>query len=155
VVGDMHDFTCVILDAACRVVAQSTQSQPPFLGTAPGTVRAMLEEFPITDLAPGDVLITNDPWIGTGHLNDMTAISPICLGSTVLGFAVTAAHLPSIGGRVYGAEATDIFEEGLHLPPLRLYRAGVRNDDLVRIIRTNSRMPTETVGDLEAYRAAN
>lgn len=155
VVREAHDYVTVLLDASGRSIAQCTYSIPSFIGTLPTTARHILARIPPDTLQPGDVVITNDPWLGTGHLPDITMISPIFYQNRLIAFAGNVAHMPDIGGRAFSADAREVFEEGLRLPPMFLYRAGQPATELFSIIRYNVRVPEQVFGDLEAGRSAN
>ncbi|MBY0337593.1 MAG: hydantoinase B/oxoprolinase family protein [Acetobacteraceae bacterium] len=154
VVRESHDFGCALMDAEGRSVVQATDSVPSFLCTLPQTTRHFLREFPAETLQPGDVLITNDIWMGTGHLPDITVAKPIFLEGRLVGFAGSVAHSPDIGGRIRSAEARDVFEEGLQIPPMKAVNAGVPDATLMRILRRNVRVPDQVLGDLHAQFAA-
>jgi len=154
-VREGNDFSCLLLGADASSAVQSSMSAPSFLGTLPYTVEQMLEQVPKNTLAPGDVLITNDPWIGTGHLLDISVATPIFLGPQLIGFLANAAHVPDVGGIGFSATGSDVLEEGLLIPVSRLYRGGVRNEDVVNFIRANVRVPDMVLGDVEAQVAAN
>ena len=150
VVRESHDYTCMVLDPEGRALAQATRSVPSFIGTLPMSVKAFLARYPANTLRPGDVIISNDPWIGTGHLPDLTAAMPIFHGGALVGFAGAIAHMPDIGGRRRAPDNRDIYEEGLQIPILKLYEEGRANETLVDIIRRNVRVPDEVFGDMHA-----
>ncbi|MEO3475575.1 hydantoinase B/oxoprolinase family protein [Roseomonas sp. CAU 1739] len=149
-VRESYDFSCVVTDAAGQSLVQATESIPSFIGTLPETVKHFIRFFPIDSLAPGDVLITNDLWLGTGHLPDITVAKPIFRDGRVVAFSASTAHAPDIGGKIRSPEPREVFEEGLQIPPLKLMRAGVTDDTLVAMIRQNVRTPEQTMGDLWA-----
>lgn len=149
-VREANDYAVVLTDRHGRNVAQSSQSIPSFISTLPETVRLFLREFGLQSIQPGDVFITNDPWFGTGHLNDATIVAPVFLGDEVVAFAGVVSHLPDIGGRLRNPSNRELFEEGLQIPPLKLFHAGVEDRVLVRMIRENVRVPDETMGDIWA-----
>lgn len=155
VVREAHDYVTVLLDPEGRSIAQCTYSIPSFIGTLPITARHMLRQLPASRLVPGDVLITNDPWLGTGHLPDITMLTPIFRKDRLVAFAANVMHMADIGGRAFSADAREIFEEGLRLPPTYLYRGGEESVELLAIIRANVRVPELVMGDLEAGRSAN
>ena len=101
------------------------------------------------------MLLTNDPWMTAGQINDLTVVTPVFRGERVIGMFASTCHAPDIGGRLLSAEASDVYEEGLRLPIMKLARAGEMNEDLLALIRANVRTPRETVGDLYAQAAAN
>ncbi|MBI4182935.1 MAG: hydantoinase B/oxoprolinase family protein [Proteobacteria bacterium] len=150
VVRESHDYTCMLLDGAGRAVAQATRSVPSFTGTLPISVKAFLDKYPAESLRPGDAIISNDPWIGTGHLPDLTAAMPIFAAGRLVGFAGAIAHMPDIGGRRRAPDNRDIYEEGLQVPILKLYEAGRPNETLFEVIRRNVRVPDEVEGDIHA-----
>lgn len=155
IVRDSNDYACVLTDAAGRSLAQSSLSIPSFIATLPRTVRAMLKRFPAQTLEPGDVIVTNDPWLGTGHLPDLSMAVPIFHGGKLVAFAATAAHLPDIGGRIRAPDARELFEEGLCIPITKLVSAGDVNAQLVEMIEANVRVPMQVLGDIWAQVAAN
>ncbi|MFN9772509.1 MAG: hydantoinase B/oxoprolinase family protein, partial [Burkholderiales bacterium] len=154
VVRESNDFACVLLDSHARLVAQSSLSIPGFIGTAPLSLRAMLERIPRERLAPGDVLITNDPWIGTGHLPDLTMAAPVFAGDRLVAFVMAIAHLSDIGGRQWSADANEVFEEGLRLPVMKIAEGGRLNELALSILETNVRLPRQVRGDFEAQMGA-
>ena len=145
VVREAHDYVTVLLDAEGRSIAQCTYSIPSFIGTLPITARHIMERIPPSSLQPNDVVITNDPWLGTGHLPDITMLTPIFYGGRLIAFAGNVAHMPDIGGRAFSADAREVFEEGLRLPPMFLYRAGRPSEDLMALIRHNVRVPEQVL----------
>ncbi len=149
-VRESYDFSCVITDAAGQSLVQATDSIPSFIGTLPATVKHFLRLFPPDRLAPGDVLITNDLWLGTGHLNDITVARPIFRRGRLVAFSASTTHAPDIGGKIRSPEPREVFEEGLQIPPMRLMRGGEMDETLLAILRQNVRTPEQTVGDLRA-----
>ena len=149
-VRESYDFSCIVTDAAGQSLVQATESIPSFIGTLPETVKHFLKFFPPETLNPGDVLITNDIWLGTGHLPDITVAKPIFRHGKLVAFSASTAHAPDIGGKIRSPEPREVFEEGLQIPPLKLMRAGVADETLVAILRKNVRTPEQTMGDLWA-----
>jgi N-methylhydantoinase B len=148
------DYSCGIFDVHGNMVAQGPDL-PIHLGSMPDAVRAVVRAFP--DVAPGDVFIHNDPYQGGSHLPDVNVVAPAYLGQRLLGFGCVRAHWPDIGSATpgsYGA-VTEIYGEGLRLPPVRLYRDGKPDAGIEAIIFANVRTPTERMGDLRAQVAAN
>ncbi len=115
--NEANDFACVLTDAEGRSLAQNTGSIPSFIGTLPATVRAVRAAIPPERMRPGDVYVTNNPWIGTGHLNDISVVRPIFHGGRIAGFGATTSHVPDIGGRIRSTKARELFEEGFHSRP--------------------------------------
>jgi N-methylhydantoinase B len=153
--NEANDFACVLTDARGLALAQNSGSIPSFIGCLPATVRHFLRELGAERLQPGDVLITNDAWMGTGHMSDVSVLKPIFHQGRLVAFSATTAHMPDIGGRVRAIEAREIFEEGLHIPLARLVHAGRVDDTLVALIRANVRTPDQTLGDIWAQVSAN
>ena len=150
IVRESHDFACVLADARGRSLVQATDGVPSFLCTVPRTIRHFLDEYPPETLRPGDILATNDIWMGTGHLPDITVAKPIFRKGRLVGFAGSAAHAPDIGGRIRTAESREVFEEGLQIPPMKVVREGTLDDTFARILRKNTRVPEQVMGDLFA-----
>ena len=149
-VRESYDFSCIVTDGQGESLVQATESIPSFIGTLPATVKHFLRLFPHDQLAPGDVLITNDIWLGTGHLPDITVAKPIFRDGMVVAFSASTAHAPDIGGKIRSPEPREVFEEGLQIPPMKLLRAGSADETLISLIRKNVRTPDETMGDLWA-----
>ena len=150
IVYESYDLTCCVLDADTNTIAQGTFGIPAFIGSAPVTARHMLKRFPAETLKDGDIIVTNDPWLGTGHLFDITVMRPVFRKGRIVAYAVSITHLPDIGGAGFGSSATEVYQEGLRLPILKLYDAGRLNELVVEIIRTNVRVPEQTMGDVMA-----
>ncbi len=155
VVRDNHDYACGIYDSRGRMLAQSTQCTPGQAGSTPTVMRDMLRVYPPGALEEGDVLICNDPWIGAGHAPDVFVATPVFHRGRLAGFACTCAHHVDMGGRLGGTDAREVFEEGVIIPVSKLVRAGVVNDELMRLIVRNVRTPEKVTGDLRAQMAAN
>ena len=149
-VRESYDFSCVVTDASGQSLVQASESIPSFIGTLPETVKHFLRFFPPDKLEPGDVLITNDIWLGTGHLPDITLAKPIFRDGKLIAFSATTAHAPDIGGKIRSPEPREVFEEGLQIPPMKMIAAGKTDETLVTIIRKNVRTPDQTMGDLYA-----
>jgi N-methylhydantoinase B len=153
--NEANDFACVLTDARGGALAQNSGSIPSFIGTLPATVRHFLRELGAERMQAGDVLITNDAWMGTGHMSDVSVLKPIFHGGRLVAFSATTSHMPDIGGRIRAIEAREIFEEGLHIPLTWLVRAGRTDDTLVQLVRANVRTPDQTLGDIWAQVSAN
>src|SRR5262245_36030261 len=153
--NEANDFACVLTDARGYALAQNTGSIPSFIGTLPATVRHFLATLGAAAMRPGDVLITNDPWLGTGHMSDVCLVKPIFHRDRLVAFSATTAHMPDIGGRVRAIEARELFEEGFHIPLTWLIRGGRRDDTLLELLRANVRTPDQTAGDIWAQVTAN
>src|SRR6185295_16086965 len=148
--NEANDFACMLTDARGYALAQNSGSIPSFIGTLPATVRHFLREMGPGRMQPGDVLITNDAWMGTGHMSDVSVLKPIFHHEKLVAFSATTSHMPDIGGRIRAIEAREIFEEGLHIPLAKLVHAGRQDDTLIQLIRANVRTPDQTMGDIWA-----
>ncbi len=149
------DCSTALFDPDGQMVAQA-EHIPVHLGSMPASVRAAVDTFP--DLAPGDQVLVNDAFAGGTHLPDWTLVAPVFAEDRLLGFAANRAHHADVGGSVPGsmpAGATDIFQEGLRIPPVRLWRHGVEDRDIVALLLANTRTPGERIGDMRAQAAAN
>jgi len=155
IVREANDFACVLFNERGESIAQSSLSIPSFIGCLPRTIKLMLERFPPEALAEGDVLITNDPWIGAGHLPDIVVVAPIHRSGKLIGFSGSIAHASDVGGRLWSADAGELFEEGIRIPVMKLYRCGEPNQDLLEMILANVRVPEQVLGDISAQVIAN
>ena len=153
VVRDNYDMAFSLFDERGRQLTQSKRSIPSFMGTLPRTLQAVLEKHPANTLAPGDTIITNDSWIGTGHLNDISMIHPIFRYGTLIAFAASTAHTVDIGGAP-SPSARDRYEEGLTIPICKIVEAGTESPVVLSFLEENLRQPTETLGDIRAQFAA-
>ena len=155
VLRDNMDFSTAFTDGEGRLVGQGL-TIPLHLGSVPTALREVLERFE-GDIHPGDLFILNDPYAGGMHLPDVFIFKPIFCDGERLAFAATVCHHVDVGGRVPGSNASDsteIYQEGLRIPPIKFYERGVRNDTLWQIIETNVRLPVQIFGDLRAQLAA-
>jgi N-methylhydantoinase B len=150
IVGESHDFGCVLMDAQGRGLTQAQWSPPQFCTMLPRTARVMLQKFPIETLQVGDVLATNDPWIGSTHLPDYNLVSPVFRQGRVVAFFGTVAHVSDVGGHLGDLEATDMFMEGTRLMPNKFYQAGQVVPIVEEFIAANCRVPEMVLGDLHA-----
>ena len=154
VVRESKDLSCALFDTAGCSLSQAAMSMPAFTGTMPLTMKHFLKRYPAEQWRPGDVLITNDPWLGSGHLPDISMALPIFRGDHLVGFTFLVAHAPDIGGKTLSATCREIFEEGLRIPIVHLYKAGEPCEQVIEFIRNNVRVPDEVLGDLHAMVAA-
>lgn len=150
VVRESNDFACVLLDTESRLVAQSSLSIPGFIGTAPLSLKGILKIIAPENLKQGDILFTNDPWIGTGHLPDATMVAPIFYNGRLVAYAMAVAHLSDIGGRQWSADAGEVYEEGIRFPVVKLAEEGVFNPWVMQMLEANVRLPQQVRGDIEA-----
>lgn len=149
-VRETHDCSTTLFDAQGRAVAQATSAIPSFTGTAPLTLSHMLAAYPAHTLQPGDVLLTNDPWMGTGHMFDVSVMRPIFARGTLVGYCMSVSHLPDVGGAGWSPETTEMYQEGLRLPVTRFITAGRRDEWVVRLVQANVRVADQVMGDLMA-----
>ena len=157
-IKERRDFSCAIFDPAGEMVAQAAH-QPVHLGAMPASVKAALDTFP-QSLRPGDMVILNDPYLGGTHLPDITLVAPVYTGKgeerRLVGFVSNRGHHADVGGMTPGSLplSTELYQEGLVLPPIKLARAGRLNQEVIQIICRNSRTPEERKGDLAAQIAS-
>ena len=154
ILSEGRDFACILTDREGRSLCQSTWSTATFTKVYPRTARVLLEHFPIDTLSEGDVLATNDPWIGTGHLPDYILLRPVFHRGEVIGFLGTVSHMSDVGGHPGEIESDDVWSEGLNMPPFKLYEAGLENELAFRIMGANCRVPDLLLGDLRAMAGA-
>jgi 5-oxoprolinase (ATP-hydrolysing) len=155
VVRDVMDFSAALCGPDGETVAQAV-TIPLHLGSIPTAMRSLLERFG-DRMAPGDVYVMNDPFDGGMHTPDIYVVKPVFAGDALIAYAVTVAHHGDVGGRLPGTSAcdnTEVFQEGLRLPWIRLYEDGEPVEDVIRVIRANVRMPRMTMGDVNAQVAA-
>ncbi len=155
IVRESGDLSCMLFNGDGASLAQGNFSVPSFTGTGPPTLRHMLAKFPPESLEPGDVLITNDPWMGTGHTWDVNVMRPVFRGGRLVAYTLSVTHLPDIGGLGFSTVGTDIYAEGLRLPIQKLLKRGVVNAELMEIILGNVRFPEMVQGDILANIACN
>lgn len=154
-VRESGDLSCMLFEASGRSLAQGNFSVPSFTGTAPPTMRHMLQRFPPEMLEPGDVIFTNDPWLGTGHVYDVNVMRPVFRGSRLVAFTISVTHLADIGGAGYSTGAAEVYEEGLRVPITKLMRRGKLNDELIELIMANVRLKDMVYGDIMANITCN
>ena len=150
IVGESRDFACVLLNHEGNSICQSSFSPPDFCVILPRTTRSMLQKFPLASLVEGDVLFTNDPWLGAGHLPDCVVVTPVFWQGKVIAFMGTIAHVSDVGGHRGDIDAYDVFTEGLRRPPCKLYQAGEEHELAFSLIAANNRVPEMVLGDLRA-----
>lgn len=155
VVREAGDLSAGIFNRAGDMVAQAVTGTPGHINTMATCVGHFAKAHPIDSLKPGDSLLTNDPWLGSGHLHDITLVTPVFYRGKAVGWFANTCHAMDIGGRTLGADAREVFEEGLHIPIMFLFREGKVNRDLIEIVRANVRTPDAVVGDLHAQQAGN
>lgn len=155
IVRESQDLACGVFDTRGQMIGQSLTGTPGHINPMATGAKHLLAAYPPATLRPGDVLITNDPWLTAGQVNDFTVLTPVFRGDTIVGYFANCCHSADIGGRVLSAEAHEVYEEGLRVPITKLFDAGEPNHELLKIIRANVRTPDETVGDLYAQASCN
>jgi 5-oxoprolinase (ATP-hydrolysing)/N-methylhydantoinase A len=155
IVSEAQDFACDLLDPDGEGIAHSPRAMPVFNLTLPRAVKALLKKFPASTLRPGDVLVTNDPWLCAGHLFDIAVVTPVFRDGRLVALMGTVGHVGDIGGTKDSLRAREIYDEGLQIPPMMLYRAGAPNEDLFSLINENVRKSEEVLGDIHSFVAAN
>ena len=148
IVRECGDLSAGVFDRKGRMLAQAVTGTPGHVNSMAESVKHFIRHFPLDTMKPGDAYITNDPWMGTGHLNDFVITTPAFnrKGDLVALFSCTS-HLMDIGGIGFGPDATDVFMEGLYIPMLKLIDQGTVNETLMAMIRANTRLPIDTEGD--------
>ncbi len=155
IISEAQDFACELLDPDGETLAHSPRAMPVFNLTVPLAVKALLQRFPAETLKPGDVLCTNDPWLCAGHLFDIAIVTPVFNEGRLVGLMACVGHVSDIGGTKDSLRAREIYEEGIQIPPMKLVKAGEPNEDLFRLIEENVRNPSQVLGDIHSFIAAN
>src|ERR1700761_123808 len=155
IVRECGDLSAGVFDVRGRMVAQAVTGVPGHVNTMAESVKHVLNKYPAKTMKPGDVFITNDPWMGTGHLNDFVVTTPCFRGETLVALFSCTSHLMDLGGIGFGPDSTDVFMEGLYIPMLKLIDQGVVSETLMAIIRTNTRLPIDTEGDTYSLAGCN
>jgi len=153
IIREAFDFGVVLLDSQGGSVSQSQRSMPSFVGTLPRTMQAALERFPASTWQSGDVLGTNDPWLGTGHLPDMTMVRPVFRSGRIVAYIGCIGHWADIGGAIWSADSRELFEEGLRIPLSKIRDRGKVDEHLLEVILANVRLPEQVRGDIYAQLA--
>ena len=157
IVRECGDLSAGVFDPGGRMLAQAVTGTPGHVNAMAASVGHFLVRFPVSSMVKGDVYVTNDPWLGSGHRNDFVVCTPVFIGGRVGGRVVAifscTAHLTDLGGLGFSPEGTDVFMEALGVPFLKLFDAGRLNETLMAIVKENSRLPIECEGDL--YSLAN
>jgi N-methylhydantoinase B len=154
-VKEYHDFCCALFDTDAQMLSHSTVTTAGFLGIVPEVMRNFLKKHPPETLKPGDAIITNDPWIASGHLIDISIASPIFHHDRIVGYTLCIVHHLDMGGRMSTLESKDMYEEGLKIPILKLFDAGKLNETVFEFMRANIRVPDKVLGDVRAQLVAN
>lgn len=150
ILSEGRDFACLLTDPHGRSLCQSVWSTATFSAVYPRTAKVLLEHFPLDSLRPGDVVATNDPWLGTGHLPDYVLLAPVFVRGKVVACLGTVSHMSDVGGHPGEIESNDVFAEGLRMPPFKLFEEGRENRLAFDVIGANCRAPDLLLGDLRA-----
>ncbi|MDR0809276.1 MAG: hydantoinase B/oxoprolinase family protein [Gemmobacter sp.] len=154
-VREAGDLSAGVFDPEGRMLAQAVTGTPGHVNTMAEAVLHFIAEIDRSNIFPGDTYVTNDPWKGTGHLHDITMVSPSFKGDRLVGFFACTAHVVDVGGRGFGADGKSVYEEGIQIPIMKFADRGVVNADLVRLLRANVREPNQVVGDFYSLAACN
>jgi N-methylhydantoinase B len=156
VVREAGDLSAGVFDRNGNMIAQSVTGTPGHINTMANCVRKyVVPHYPIDSLEPGDTLITNDPWEASGHLFDLTIVSPVFYRGRGVAYFASTCHAVDIGGATMGGDARSLYEEGLAIPLMKLFKAGEANSELFDIIRANVRVPDQVIGDIYAQEVGN
>ena len=150
IVRECGDISAGIFDARGQMLAQAVTGTPGHINTMAEAVKTLRDRFPSQTMKPGDIYMTNDPWLASGHLNDFLLMMPVFKGGRVVGYTSCTSHLVDLGGLGMGPEGSDIYDEGLLIPPCKLVEQGEVNTLLMDIVRANSREPIANEGDIYA-----
>ena len=155
IVRECGDISAGIFDLKGRMMAQAVTGTPGHVNSMAESVKHFMKFFPIKEMNEGDIYITNDPWMGTGHLNDFVLTTPCFKNNKIVALFSCTSHLTDIGGLGTGPDGTDIHMEGIYIPMLKLADKGKMNETLLSMIRQNTRQPVETEGDVYSLVACN
>ena len=155
VVREAGDLSAGVFDTNGAMLAQAVTGTPGHVNAMAASVGKFLAAYPLPTLAARDVLVTNDPWDGTGHLNDFTVVTPVFDGRRPVALFAATSHIADVGGRGFGPDAGELFEEGLRIPIMKLFDRGEPDASLLRIVAANVRDPLAAEGDLHSLAACN
>jgi N-methylhydantoinase B len=154
-VREAGDLSAGVFDRHGRMLAQAVTGTPGHVNSMANAVRYFLDVYPLATMKPGDHYITNDPWLTSGHLHDITVVTPSFYRGEAVGLFANTIHVVDIGGLGMGPDGRQVFEEGLSIPIMQLAREGRMNEDLLRLVRANVREPLQVEGDIYACAACN
>ena len=154
-VREAGDLSAGLFDRRGRMIAQAVTGTPGHVNAMAESVTHFVREIGADNIFEGDVFITNDPWLGTGHLHDITVVSPVFRDGAHIGFFACTAHVVDIGGRGFGPDANEVYEEGLLIPIMKFAERGTVAQVLIKLVRANVREPDQVVGDLYSLAACN
>ena len=154
-VREAGDLSAGVYNVAGDMLAQAVTGTPGHVNAMADAVAHFIRRIGYDNMFEGDVYITNDPWEGTGHLHDITVVSPSFYQGELVGFLGCTAHIVDIGGRGFGADANSIYEEGLYIPIMKFAERGEVDKTLINIVRGNVREPDQAIGDFYALATCN
>lgn len=154
-VREAGDLSAGVYDTDGRILAQAVTGTPGHVNAMADAVPHFIRRVGVANIYENDVYITNDPWEGTGHLHDITVVTPSFFQSKLVGFFACTAHVVDIGGRGFGADANSVYEEGLYIPIMKLIEGGKVDSTLMKMIRSNVREPDQLLGDIYALSSCN
>ena len=155
VVREAGDLSAGVFDTLGRMLAQAVTGTPGHVNAMAMSVGHFLSEYPLKVMCPGDVFLSNNPWLTTGHLNDFTVVTPVFVDDRPIALFASTSHIADVGGRGFGPDAHEVYEEGIHIPIRPLFRAGERDETLLALISANVRDPVVAEGDLYSLTASN
>lgn len=154
-VREAGDLAAAVFDGEGRMLAQAITGTPGHINSLAACVVHFVEKFPMDQMRPGDVFITNDPWLASGHQHDITVATPVFYQGVAVAVVANTCHVVDIGGRGFTPDGRQVYEEGLNIPILRLFEGGVVNETLMEIVRMNVRESSQVIGDIYSFAAAN
>ena len=154
-VREAGDLSAGVFDLEGRMLAQAVTGTPGHVNAMAASVGFFLEKFPVETMREGDIYITNDPWMGTGHLHDFTVVTPAFRRGRAVALFASTSHVVDVGGLGFGPDGRQVYEEGIYLPIMHLAREGVMNETLLEIVRANVREPVQVEGDFYSLGACN
>ncbi|MBM3623129.1 MAG: hydantoinase B/oxoprolinase family protein [Alphaproteobacteria bacterium] len=155
IVREAGDLSAGVFDLKGRMLAQAVTGTPGHVNSMAESVKHFIRHFPVETMKAGDIYITNDPWMGTGHTNDFVLTTPCFKNGRLVALFSCTSHIMDIGGIGFGPDATDVFMEGLYIPMLKLAEQGKMNETLMAMIRANTRTPVDTEGDVYSLAGCN
>lgn len=154
-VREAGDLSAGVFGPDGRMLAQAVTGTPGHVNTMAEAVLNFLDAIPRENMFEGDTYVTNDPWLGTGHLHDITMVSPSFLDGELVGFFACTAHVVDVGGRGFGADAKSVYEEGIQIPIMKFAEKGEVNATLIGLLQANVREPNQVIGDFYSLSACN
>ncbi len=154
-VREAGDLSAGVYDTKGQMLAQAVTGTPGHVNAMADAIAHFIRRIGYDNIFEGDVYITNDPWEGTGHLHDITVVTPTFYRGNHVGFLGCTAHIVDIGGRGFGADANSVYEEGLHIPIMKFAERGEVDKTLINIVRSNVREPDQAIGDFYALATCN